>query len=134
MSYHLNHGNSAKVYEKRNGIENFMILTILIYFETNTFIWLESSEVDNVRTSGLKRFSYRYFQISLFTNSKFRNICCSKKFIISEHPSVAMNEIDDSLLFQFPDKNQEIQNSSSNNICEFSYFIHFVSLSYLFIF
>ena len=65
-----------------------------------------------------------------FTNSKFRKICCSKKFIISEHPSVAMNEIDDSLLFQFPDKNQVIQNSSSKTIYDFSSVILFMSLSY----
>ena len=63
MPHHLNHGNSAKVYEKREWNRNFMTLTIFIYFETNTFIWLESSEVDNVRTSGLKCFLYRKFQI-----------------------------------------------------------------------
>jgi len=61
---------------------------------------------------------------------EYRKICCSKKFIISEHPSVAMNEIDDSLLFQFPDKNQEIQNSSSKTIYDFSSVILFMSLSY----
>ena len=70
------------------------------------------------------------FATHFFTNSKFRNICCSKKFIISEHPSVAMNEIDDSLLFQFPDKNQVIQNSSSKTIYDFSSVILFMSLSY----
>ena len=55
--------------KKGNGIENFMILTIFIYFETNEFyflvsfwsIWLKSSEADNVRTPATVKFQCNYF-------------------------------------------------------------------------